>query len=386
MFQSSPGPKAGRCCRDREHHVGVRPVSILARPEGRALLEPPDEGLGVGLVSILARPEGRALRPWRRRRATPATSCFNPRPARRPGAALASPPQRLRLLPVSILARPEGRALHEHPVDDPLVVAAVSILARPEGRALPRNESDDATACSSRFQSSPGPKAGRCISVLWRMITALVSFQSSPGPKAGRCRGRGAGGAHPTDGFNPRPARRPGAARPLGSIPVAAWMFQSSPGPKAGRCLVIVSGDGGETELFQSSPGPKAGRCQDRPVHEQPVQVVSILARPEGRALPGSASPRTTRTNCFNPRPARRPGAAGVALGIRVVLMLVSILARPEGRALRLRLPRRPQPHPSFNPRPARRPGAASRNRPVLAYRASFNPRPARRPGAAWHL
>src|SRR5262249_34413439 len=66
-----------------------RRVSILARPEGRAPraggldLRPPVE------VSILARPEGRAPRPPRCR--GPArSSCFNPRPTRRPGATWTS--------------------------------------------------------------------------------------------------------------------------------------------------------------------------------------------------------------------------------------------------------------------------------------------------------
>ena len=37
--------------------------------------------------------------------------CFNPRPARRPGAAALHPPQHGGVVDVSILARPEGRAL-----------------------------------------------------------------------------------------------------------------------------------------------------------------------------------------------------------------------------------------------------------------------------------
>ena len=37
MFQSSPGPKAGRCLLTTLDGLRSRIVSILARPEGRAL-------------------------------------------------------------------------------------------------------------------------------------------------------------------------------------------------------------------------------------------------------------------------------------------------------------------------------------------------------------
>jgi len=147
-----------------QRHAGAYGVSILARPEGRALPRADEYGYTALVdVSILARPEGRALpgpvmmrsRRWRR---------FNPRPARRPGAANSShnsssstnsfqsspgpkagrcqdrgdvgpcPPR------VSILARPEGRALPRRSRRG-LGGGGVSILARPEGRALPYGDS-----------------------------------------------------------------------------------------------------------------------------------------------------------------------------------------------------------------------------------------------------
>ena len=40
------------------------------------------------------------------------------------------------------------------------------------------------------FQSSPGPKAGRCADDPALHIHNVVLFQSSPGPKAGRCYAR----------------------------------------------------------------------------------------------------------------------------------------------------------------------------------------------------
>ncbi len=130
-------------------------------------------------------------------------------------------------------------------------------------------------------------------------------FQSSPSPKAG---------SYAVDdtyvyvggGFNPLPARRPGAtsnrvetwrhpnvsilSQPEGRELLAKWrlseqikQFQSSPSPKAGSYLIsdkffiyII--------LFQSSPSPKAGSyCFHL-----------------GCYCNGS---------CFNPLPARRPGA-----------------------------------------------------------------------------
>ncbi len=109
-------------------------VSILARPEGRALPFWRCSRRTPGAVSILARPEGRAL-PYRRlgipaqlvfqsspvpkdgrynalRLNTIGSACFNPRPSRRTGATSTGDLQDYAVI-VSILARPEGRALQE---------------------------------------------------------------------------------------------------------------------------------------------------------------------------------------------------------------------------------------------------------------------------------
>ena len=90
-----------------------------------------------------------------------------------------------------------------------------------------------------RFQSSPGPKAGRCaVLAPAAEFGDSLPFQSSPGPKAGRCFQRLRG--HGMDEVR----------------------FQSSPGPKAGRCAVLApAAEFGDSLPFQSSPGPKAGRC-----------------------------------------------------------------------------------------------------------------------------
>ena len=262
-FQSSPGPKAGRSVR-------------LARTIARAL------------------------------------SSFNPRPARRPGA------------PPSSFSSSSG-------------MSRVSILARPEGRALLRWAAKLCAMCM-RFQSSPGPKAGR----------------SSAATASARREG--------ATGFNPRPARRPGAPHDRGSVSLRPLHVSILARPE-GRAL------------------PEGERRREFHL------LVSILARPEGRALQSVIRPPGRGARGFNPRPARRPGAPcwGSKLGGALLNAhhRVSILARPEGRALQWRRPRCAATLHRFNPRPARRPGAP-RSRPALSRRRAsrFNPRPARRPGA----
>ena len=111
------------------------------------------------------------------------------------------------------------------------VLEEVSILARPEGRALPETVAH--VRWSTCFNPRPARRPGAPVGL------ASLVIKSSPGPKAGRSE---------ATRFNPRPARRPGAPFTLGH---SAREFQSSPGPKAGA----------------------------------PCRPVSILARPEGRAL-----------------------------------------------------------------------------------------------------
>ena len=111
---------------------------------------------------------------------------------------------------VSILTQPAGWALLDHLVAGLGVADVVSILAQPEGWALPSRR--DSFMAEARFQSSPSPKAGRCGNA-WRN---------------GRTR---------TNGFNPRPARRLGAAKSALWYGMRNKPFQSSPSPKAGRCV-----------------------------------------------------------------------------------------------------------------------------------------------------
>ena len=160
------------------------------------------------------------------------------------------------------------------------------------------------------FQSSPGPKAGRCLWVVDRW-SASIEFQSSPGPKAGRCSGAP---RSPTagSGFNPRPARRPGAASLPSPASSGTAMFQSSPGPKAGRCLVTrdVDGSGRQVSILARPEG--RALHQPRP-RQAGVDDVSILARPEGRALHSPSLLPTSSPKLFQSSPGPKAGRCPVA-------------------------------------------------------------------------
>ena len=203
LFQSSPAPKDGRY-----HH----PSSVLSAIGG-----------------------------------------FNPRPPRRTGATLAHG-KWVHEDPVSILARPEGRALPRPPAP-PSPHAAVSILARPEGRALLSHQGAPSTMLP--FQSSPAPKDGRYAASGTNCANSLM-FQSSPAPKDGR---------YPT-------------ASDWKRNPIT---FQSSPAPKDGR-YDDQGMVGGTTTGFNPRPPRRTG-ATPRPTASSARSAVSILARPEGRAL-----------------------------------------------------------------------------------------------------
>ena len=132
-------------------------------------------------VSILARPEGRALH-------LPAV-----------------PLSEVNL--VSILARPEGRALLGRRANT-LEIQNVSILARPEGRALQRQAL--ASRQEIRFQSSPAPKDGRYndageLSLAWLLVSILARPEGRALRSNARC------SSADMASFNPRPPRRTGA-------------------------------------------------------------------------------------------------------------------------------------------------------------------------------
>jgi len=154
------------------------PVSILAHPEGRALLRWPVVAVPCIPVSILAHPEGRALRLTARciNQSRAFQSSPTPKGGRYFDAAIGCRQHR-----VSILAHPEGRALlvlmfrcPKNSCFNPrpprragatlfqavrVRYTMVSILAHPEGRALQIGIKH--FSHWMRFQSSPTPKGGR---------------------------------------------------------------------------------------------------------------------------------------------------------------------------------------------------------------------------------
>ena len=237
-----------------------------------------------------------------------------------------------------------------------------SILARPEGRALPFVPSYY-YASMHKFQSSPGPRAGRCRScrpTTTRRCTSFnprpargpgaapspvpiacsfSKFQSSPGPRAGRCRLALLDSAIlDIVSILARPEGR--ALLAVVAVSQDQTLFQSSPGPRAGRC---DSGNGSGNRstgfnprpaiLFQSSPGPRAGRCPASSSPTRPTGTVSILARPEGRALHVERAEHGLVGHVsILARPEGR--ALHVERAEHGLVGHVSILARPEGRAL----------------------------------------------------
>ena len=129
------------------------------------------------------------------------------------------------------------------------------------------------------FQSSPARRAGAALAVK-AISTSLVSILARP--KGGRSAELGTG--YRTCRFNPRP--------PEGRA------LQGRPDYDDARVVSILA-------------RPKGGRY----LIQRPILLVhhrvSILARPEGRALPSEAK-TFNRTLCFNPRPPRGQGGCRV--------------------------------------------------------------------------
>ena len=206
---------------------------------------------------------------------------------------------------MAIINSPEGRALLAICHKDAVLLGVVSILARPEGRALlpVRIRVDDSDL---EFQSSPAPKDGR-----YRRTPATIAqatmFQSSPAPK---------------DGRYSKNAQRSSAG----------WKFQSSPAPKDGRYPSSMERPTRLACVFQSSPAPKDGRYPDlHGCKSRSYEFQSSPAPKDGRYF--GAIPEHLPSYCFNPRPPRRTGATETG-DLASIVREVSILARPEGRAL----------------------------------------------------
>ncbi len=108
VFQSSPVPKDGRYSENLSLTESDT-VSILTRPEGRALPNQGDDASRAFAVSILTRPEGRALP--RSSRSAYRRQVFQSSPVPKDGRYHDDSARERIEQRVSILTRPEGRAL-----------------------------------------------------------------------------------------------------------------------------------------------------------------------------------------------------------------------------------------------------------------------------------
>ncbi len=346
---AAPGGGRGR--------LQPRQVSILAQPGGRALHCRLTDCVKVLPVSILAQPGGRALQhlpqtmapsvTWFQSspspgagRCDPATGrlrrdlrSFNPRPARGPGAALLVWSVGIRARGFQSSPSPgAGRCLDRARCKS-ATAGPVSILAQPGGRALPhcRKGCPTETPMSVSILAQPGGRALRCDFFRFRTSMTTVSILAQPGGRAlpdkdyaadfetgvsilaqpgGRALPYGRSRPEPGEGFNPRPARGPGAAR-----------VNTSPSK-----LTVVS--------ILAQPGgralPIAGEAGD-----YFVDLVSILAQPGGRALQGLAINLSSRRGVVSILAQPGGRALRFASPDTHTFPAVSILAQPGGRALR---------------------------------------------------
>ncbi len=180
----------------------------------------------------------------------------------------------------------------------------VSIRARHACRAM--RPSANAICASSRFQSAPGTRAGRCF-CSDGCLRGDFQFQSAPGTRAGRCN------MHDPDSFDlvdvSIRARHACRAMPHGHPTVRRGAEVSIRARHACRAMRTSSPASAPRTWFQSAPGTRAGRCPasssfwsaDSSFNPRPARVPGDAARPP--TLP------TTSTS-FNPRPARVPGDA----------------------------------------------------------------------------
>ncbi len=175
-FQSSPSPKAGSYLQWMAKYMEWLQFQSSPSPKAGSYARP--QGYGAALPR------------------------FNPLPARRPGA---TPFDNLCVSRDKFQSSPSPKAGSYTSPNTNHHVVDVSILSQPEGRELLLPAG--ALLIHIRFQSSPSPKAG--------------SYQ---GPKDTGPRFLG---------FNPLPARRPGATSYYRGK-LYESRFQSSPSPKAG--------------------------------------------------------------------------------------------------------------------------------------------------------
>ncbi len=381
-FQSSPGPKAG-CypgrhpywrapCRSFNPHPARRPgatpdlaraivgyywVSILTRPEGRVLRSASWSSNTVAKVfQSSPGPKAGCYRP-RERQSRQGAACFNPHPARRPGATSASTlagarPARFNPHPArrpgatgrwSTLGAPSG-GFNPHPARRPGATGetqgerraheAVSILTRPEGRVLQLGAEREGFAVEVSILTRPEGWVLRAREAQHPLAPA-VSILTRPEGRVLRRRGV------------PHDLARDVSilTRPEGRVLLRLRFRHRPPDDVSiltrpeGRVLPRAEPVDRRVDVVSILTRPEGRVLRgDGTAATQAAQRVSILTRPEGRVLLPPAARLRAAGRCFNPHPARRPGATFPVRQERIVLLRVSILTRPEGRVLRFAL------------------------------------------------
>ncbi len=259
MFQSSPGSVAG--C-DALRGSGTRParagVSILTRLGGRVR---PHNGTDSRQIeyAFQSSPGSVAGCDTPSPPSAPArTSCFNPHPARWPGATLGRSGN-----------QPGRRRFQSSPGS----VAGCDEYLR-AWRERQR-----------RFQSSPGSVAG-CDAILLGLFAGAREMVSILTRLGGRVRlGPGT------------PDRRPVRVSILTRLGGRVRPISLLAGRTPRSAVSILTRLGGRVRLY----GPDMANDSDTPV--------SILTRLGGRVRPGPLVPRGRGSSRFNPHPARWPGA-----------------------------------------------------------------------------
>ncbi len=205
------------------------------------------------------------------------------------------------------------------------------------------------------FQSAPGLTVGRC-SDLQQPVRGTAGFNPRPASRSGdayrhrliewatqvsiraRPHGRAMRSRLPAarrrrSCFNPRPASRSGDALDEIDAMDTVVEFQSAPGLTVGRCRAHAFHPVRDW-LFQSAPGLTVGRCSREIDGLQAEMLVSIRARPHGRAMPGGRRSHGRSAVVFQSAPGLTVGRCHTTAGFDPGATNVSIRARPHGRAM----------------------------------------------------
>ena len=191
-------------------------------------------------------------------------------------------------------------------------------------------------------------------------MIGAYEFQPSPGAMAGCDTEPSSAAIWRTHSFNPHPARWPGATvAKVFNLLTTVW-FQPSPGAMAGcDCLLITFGALGNCFNPHPARWPGATSAPSRCGYYS--RRVSTLTRRDGRVRP-RAQAAVARPRVFQPSPGAMAGCD------------TSYSWPTTWRS------------PCFNPHPARWPGATARSALSVTYRPEFQPSPGAMAGCDLHL